>query len=93
MTAYLLADHILNLVAPAAFVALMLVLLTRLFSGFSKAKKSARHSLWAEAAIIFIANIAVLVAGLIVFGNDGKMATYAALVVVAGICQWALRRG
>jgi hypothetical protein len=93
MTAYLLTDHILNLVAPAAFVALALFFLARLFSGFSKSKKGARHSLWVEVAIIFVANIAILVAGLIVFGNDGKMATYAAMVLASATSQWVLGRG
>ena len=41
---------------------------------------------------MFIANMVVLVAGLILFGNDGKMATYAALVVVAAVCQWVMGR-
>ena len=92
MTAYLLTDHILNLIAPAAFVALMLVLLARLFSKFSKSRRAEIHSFWAESAIIFVANLVVMIAGLVIFGNDGKMATYGALVIVAGICQWALRR-
>lgn len=93
MTAYLLTEHILNLVAPAAFVALVLVLLARLFSGFSKSKKAARHSLWVEFTIIFVANLVILLAGLIVFGNDGKMATYAAMVLVSATSLWILRRG
>ena len=35
----------------------------------------------------------VLVAGLIVFDNDGKMATYAALVVVSATVEWVLQKG
>lgn len=93
MTAYLLTDHILNLVAPAAFMALLLVLLGWILSGFSKQKGALRHGFWSEAAIIFILNMGVLLAGLLVFGNDGKMATYAALVVSAAVCQWLLRHG
>ena len=92
MTAYLLTNHLLNFIAPAAFVAFALVLMTRLLSGFSRSKSAATPGLWAQAAIIFVANLTVLVAGLLLFGNDGKMATYAALVVVAGLCQWLLRR-
>ena len=93
MTAYLLTDHILNLMAPAAFVALVLVLLMRLFAAFSKSKKAARHALWSEVAIIFVANLIVLIAGLVILGNDGKMAAYAAMVLVAAICKWILERG
>ena len=90
MTAYLLTDHLLNLVAPAAVVALLLVLLASFFSRFSSTKRPAAQSIWARAAIIFIVNLVVLVAGLLLFGNDGKMATYAALVLAAATCQWLL---
>lgn len=92
MTAYLLTDHILNLIAPAAFVALMLVLMARFSSVFSRSKMVYTKSLWTEFATIFIVNLVVMVAGLVIFGNDGKMGTYAALMIVAGICQWVLRR-
>jgi len=36
---------------------------------------------------------AVLLAGLWVFGRDGKMLTYAALVLAGASCQWLLQRG
>ena len=45
-----------------------------------------------RAAIIFIVNMFVLIAGLVLFGNDGKMATYAALVLAAATCQWVMSR-
>ena len=93
MTAYLLTDHILNFIAPAAVVALLLVLLSRVFSRFSVSKRSFSQSLWAHAATIFIVNVLVLVAGLVFFGNDGKMVTYAAMVLVAAVCQWVLFKG
>jgi uncharacterized membrane protein HdeD (DUF308 family) len=35
----------------------------------------------------------MLLAGLVVFDNDGKMATYAALVVVSATVEWVLQRG
>ena len=92
MTAYLLTDHLLNLVAPAAVVALLLVLMASFFSRFSSTKRPAAQSIWARAAIIFIVNLVVLVAGLLLFGNDGKMATYAALVLAAAVCQWVMSR-
>ena len=90
MTAYLLTDHLLNFMAPAFFVAVGLVLLARLMGLFFKLKKPLRQSLWAHVAIIFIANVLVLAAGLVFFGNDGKMLTYAALVLCAALCQWIL---
>ena len=93
MTAYLLLDHILNFIAPAAGVALLLMLLARFFGRFLAPKMSAAQSIWAQAAIIFIVNVMVLVAGLVFFGNDGKMATYAAMVGASSVCQWVLWRG
>ena len=90
MTAYLLTDHLLNFMAPALFVALGLVLLARLTSRFFKSKRPPALSLYAQAAIIFIVNMLVLLVGLVVFGNDGKMLTYAALVLGAAVCQGVL---
>ena len=93
MTAYLLLDHILNFLAPAAALALLVVLLSRPFSRFLASKKPLSQSIYAQAAIIFIVNVLVLAAGLVLFGNDGKMATYAALVLASAVCQWVLWRG
>jgi hypothetical protein len=92
MTAYMLTNHLLNFVAPAAFVALLLVLLVRLVNLVSRSKKAAGQSLWAQMAIIFIANSLVLVVGAVLSENDGRMATYAAMVVVAAVCQWIMLR-
>ena len=93
MTAYLLLDHILNFLAPAAALALLVVLLSRIFSRFLASKKPLSQSIYAQAAIIFIVNVLVLAAGLVLFGNDGKMATYAALVLASAVCHWVLWRG
>ena len=93
MTAYLLTDHLLNFIAPAAALALLLVLSSRLFSRFLTSKQPLAQSKWAQAAIIFIVNVVVLIAGLVLFGNDGKMATYAAMVLASAACQWVLWRG
>ena len=93
MTAYLLTDHLLNFIAPAAVVALLLVLLVRLFSRFLVSKRPFNQSISAHFATIFIVNVLVLAAGLVFFGNDGKMVTYAAMVLVAAVCQWVLFKG
>ena len=93
MTAYLLADHILNFIAPAAGVALLLVLLRRVFGRYWVSKRPVAQSIWAQSATIFIVNVVVLAAGLVFFGNDGKMATYAAMVAAAAVCQWVLLKG
>ena len=93
MTAYLLTDHLLNFIAPAAVVALLLALSSRVFSRFLVSKRPLTQSIWAQTAIIFIVNVVVLGAGLVFFGNDGKMATYAAMVLASALSQWVLARG
>lgn len=93
MTAYLLTNHLFNFMAPAALVALLLVVSSRLFFGFFQSKRSLAQSWRAQAAIIFVVNLFTLTAGLLLFGRDGKMATYAALVLGAALCQWLLLRG
>ena len=93
MTAYLLTNHLLNFMAPAAFIALMVVLTPRLFSGLFNIKRPLPHTWWVQIAIIFIVNLALSVLGLVLFGQDGKMATYAAVVLGAALSQWVLLRG
>ena len=93
MTALNLINQWLNFMAPAAGVALLLVLLTRVFSGFLKPKRPLAPSWWAQVAIVFVAGVLLLLAGLVVFGHDGKIATYALLAAGAGTCQWVLLCG
>lgn len=93
MTALNLTNQLLNFMAPAAFVALFVVMVVHVFARFFKAKRPLALSLPAQLAIIFVASLAVLVAGLVIFGRDGKMASYALLAVGAATCQWLLLRG
>jgi hypothetical protein len=93
MTAYLLTNHLLNFMAPAALLALLLVVLSRLFFGFFRSKRPFIQTWWAQAAIIFVVNLVILSAGLLFFGHEGKLLTYAALVLGAALCQWVLTRG
>ena len=93
MTAYLLTNHLLNFAAPALVVALLLVLLAPIFSSLFASKRPMAQLVWARAAIIFIVNLLTLAAGLVFFGNDGKMASYAAMVVAAALTYWVLIRG
>ncbi|MFN5349220.1 MAG: hypothetical protein ACK5A0_06730 [Polaromonas sp.] len=93
MTAYLLLNHLLNFLAPAAGAALLLMLFSRFFSRFFSSKKPLALSLYTQAAIIFIVNVLVLTAGLVLLGNDGKMATYAVMVLASAVCQWVFWRG
>ena len=48
---------------------------------------------WRHAAINSLAGGLVLAAGLWYFGVDGKMATYAALVLAIATSQWICSRG
>lgn len=80
--------HLLNFLAPALSVALLLTGLARLIM-----KKQAAAPAWyAQAAINFVAGLVALAAGLAVFGRDGKMATYAALVLACAASQWLAGR-
>ncbi|MEO5606370.1 MAG: hypothetical protein ABIR13_02130 [Polaromonas sp.] len=92
MTVYLLLNHLFNFMAPAALLAVLLVLLSRLFFRFFRSKRFFAQAWWAQVAIVFIVNLGVLTAGLLLFGHDGKMLTYAALVLSAALCQWWLLR-
>ena len=82
-------NHLLNFVAPAAVVALLLALTGR----FIRSKTPVVQSFSACVAILFIVGVATSAVGLVVWGRDGKMLTYAGLVVACASCQWVLVRG
>jgi hypothetical protein len=84
-----LLDHLLNFIAPAAFIAGVLVLAGR----FVGAQRTGIPRLWVQWAITFAAGVGVLAGGLVAFGRDGMMATYAALAAVCGTVQWLVVRG
>ncbi len=85
--------HLLNFVAPALTLAFTLPFWARLMARFSDGKQAVSHSWLAQAAINFVAGVVVLAAGLWFFGRDGKMVTYAALVLVLASVQWGMGRG
>ena len=93
MTAYLLTNHFLNILTPAAVLAVLLVALSHLKNLFFRSKSPVVHSFIACAATIFIVNTGILTAGLVLFGHDGTMATYAAMVVGAALTLRVLTRG
>lgn len=84
-----LLNHLLNFTAPAAFVALVLVLAARFLGG----RGAGAGRWWVQWAFTFAAGVLVLLGGLVLFGRDGAMATYTALVVVCGTVQWLAMRG
>lgn len=76
--------HLLGFVAPAIGLAILLTLVLR----WGRGQASWRRELgWLVGA-----GVLVLLVGLGVFGRDGKMLTYAALVLVQGTLAATLQR-
>ena len=84
MTPWGFVLHIAGFVFPALGVAIVLWAGLRL-------RRAGRLSPAAQLAWLFAAGCLVLLAGLAYFGRDGKMATYAALVLTQGSVAWWLR--
>jgi heme/copper-type cytochrome/quinol oxidase subunit 1 len=78
--------HLLNFLAPAAFLGLVMPLLAKmLWRRDLAAVPMWRLGLWSCAV-----GVLTLVGGLIVYGSDGKVITYAAMVVAEAITLWAV---
>jgi lipopolysaccharide export LptBFGC system permease protein LptF len=87
MTPVEFLGHLAGFIAPALVVALILW-------GVPRLRRAGRGSPGArlEGLMLLVAGVAVLLGGLVLFGRDGKIATYAALVVVQGTVAWWLHR-
>ena len=84
MSLFGLLDHLLNFIAPALVVGLLVAAMAPVLM-----KKSRPHHSWLiQSAINSGANVLVLLAGMLIFGHDGKMATYAAMVLTCASSQW-----
>lgn len=83
-----LIGHFANFIAPAIGVALLLWGLPRIWPKARTGRWDARRELLALCAL----GAVVLLAGLVVFGRDGKMFSYTALVLAQGSLGWWLRR-
>lgn len=83
-----LARHIVAFLAPALAVAALVALGARLVLPPAARPRSA----WLAFVLNFAAGGATLAAGLWFFGHDGKMATYAALVLAVASMQWLAGR-
>lgn len=81
-------NHLLNFVAPA----LALAILMPIFARITGCGKASNRSFALQSGVNFAACLAVLITGLWLGGRDGKMLTYAAMVVVCASTQWAMRR-
>jgi hypothetical protein len=81
--------HLLNFIAPALAVGLMLAIGTPIFMG----NRALARVFIAQTAINTVAGVLALSVGLWFFGRDGKMLSYAAMVLAVATCQWtAMRR-
>ncbi|MES2425153.1 MAG: hypothetical protein V4562_12040 [Pseudomonadota bacterium] len=78
--------HLLNFVAPAVFVAGCLLLAAR----FLGRPQRAKPVWWLHWGLNAAAGSGALLAGLLLFGRDGKMASYALLVAACAVGQWVL---
>ena len=82
--------HLLNFIAPALGMGVLTAALAKLLW-----RRALGTTTWLQlAGRSSLAGLAVLVAGLVLTGHDGRMATYAALVVACALVPWwaTLRR-
>ena len=87
MTVWQLTLHLFNFVLPDLFMALLMPWAGRWVigpGGWPLKRRMGVHALL---------GFSVLVAGLVVHGNDGKMSTYMALVLVCATGEWLMQRG
>jgi hypothetical protein len=76
--------HLANFVLPAIGVGALTAALCKLFWRRGLVRTSWFTLAWQASA----AGLAVLVAGLVITGHDGRMLTYAGLVVVCALVPW-----
>ena len=78
------ANHLLNLFLPALALGSLSAALVKLLWRRELANVS-----WARlAALAAGAAVAVALTGLLIFGRDGRMATYSAMVLACAITLW-----
>jgi hypothetical protein len=86
MTLGLLGLHLLGFVLPALAMAVIMPWAGRWVMGTSA--QPIRHRMWVHA----LSGVCVLLLGLWLHGQDGKMSTYMALVLVAATVEWLMQR-
>ncbi len=87
MTLGLLVLHVWGFVLPALAMALFMPWAGRWVMGAGPVKMRLRATVHAVSGMV------VLAAGLWLHGQDGKMSTYIALVLVAASLEWVMHRG
>ena len=81
-------NHTINFLAPALWLAVLLPTLSRILMG----KRAVARTMPNQIALHFVVGCIVLLVGLVLFGRDGKMLTYLALVLALASMQWLLSR-
>lgn len=81
--------HLFGFAGPALALGLLMPLAGR----WALPSHRVAQGYWRQAAIGAGCGLLVLLAGLWWFGRDGKMATYAVLVLVLAAVQWMMARG
>ena len=89
MTLFDILLHLLNFVAPAFALAVLLPLLTLVLMG----KRGAILAWKGQILVNLVVGLATLFGALWWLGRDGKMTGYAMLVVAVASSQWLLLRG
>lgn len=85
MSFWAAAIHLANFAYPAIGMAVLVSLLAHWMAPKPRRGLKLSHAMALNAA----AGVAVLVGGLLYFGNDGKMATYAALCCASALTAFA----
>ena len=85
-----LLDHLLNFAAPALWVGLLVAVFDR---WLMRRTSAAGPGLWLQAGVNSMFGLLALSWGLWLFGRDGKMASYFAMLAACATSQWLLRRG
>ena len=81
--------HFLNFAAPVLALAVLLPLLSRLFTKKSYLLLGG----WGQVLVNFVVGVAAQLAALWWLGRDGKMMGYALLVLAVTTSQWLMVRG
>lgn len=88
MNLWLVLVYLLNFLAPAAAVGACMAVA----EFFLRRKMISVRALWTAAGVYFLTACGVLVLGLVVWGRDGKVITYAMLVLVmSAVATWRTR--
>ena len=80
--------HVLNFMAPAWCLALFCAWFARGLSHFGLPR--ALWRLRTQVCVNALLGVVVLLAGLVLWGADGKMATWGGLVLVSASAQWLM---